>query len=111
MVMNVINSSPIIHNPPNAKPRSVEQLERETVKLDRNVSNEQDSQARKQTESIRVIRVANDGLKIAEFGAKNPSVSNGQSTLQRKPTEQYQNNQQLSEREEIGELLGIDTFA
>jgi len=109
--MNVINSNPIIQSYLTSKPRSSQQAERENIKLNNNVSNKREAQSNRQNETVRVIRVAPEGLKVAEFGNKNPSASNGQSSLQRKPTEQYQTNQQLSDRESIAEVLGVDFFA
>jgi len=87
------------------------QVESDQIKLNKNNTHSQTEQPSHLNESIRVIRVASDGVKVAEFGAKNQSIGKSQSSLQRKPEEQYQTNQQLLEREEIGSLLGIDIFA
>ena len=106
--MNVINSNSIIQGQSGAKVSSRPQVVGELVKLDKANSTDQPN---RQNESIRVVRVASDGVKVAEFGARNNSINNVQSPLQRKPEEQYQANQQLLEREEIGSLLGVDIFA
>jgi len=109
--MNVINLNPVIQSLSSTKLRSTQQAERQTIKLNSTVSNGQEHLDNRQNQSIRVIKVATDGIKVAEFGTNKQNVSNGQSSLQRKPTEQYQSNQQLLERDEIGDLLGIDLFA
>ena len=109
--MNVINSNIINQGHSGTKLRSNSKVESNLVKLDKVSSNSHAEQPNQQNESIRVIRVASDGVKIAEFGARNQSINKSQSSLQRKPEEQYQNNQQLLEREEIGSLLGVDVFA
>ena len=109
--MNVISSNPIIQPQSGTKVRARSQVESGLVKLDKTNNNAQSEQPNRLNESIRVIRVASDGVKVAEFGAKNQSINKSQSSLQRKPEEQYQNNQQLLEREEIGSLLGVDIFA
>ena len=108
---NIINPNPTIQSHSSGKLRSTRQADSHIIRLDKTSSNQQVEQPSRQNETIRVIRVASDGLKIAEFGAKSASISNGQSSFKAKPEQQYLANQQLLEREEIGPLLGIDIFA
>jgi hypothetical protein len=110
--MNVISANSIIQGQPNTKVSSRSQVQSElATKLNLSSNNTSSELQNRQNESIRVIRVASDGVKVAEFGAKNQSINRSQSSLLRKPEEHYQNNQQLLEREEIGSLLGVDIFA
>ena len=108
--MNVINTNSIVQNQSANRLRSNRQAERQTIRTDQTNPNSKE-QTNHQNETIRVIRVASDGLKIAEFGSKYKPNSNGQASAQRKPEEQYQSTQQLLERDEVGGLLEIDLFA
>ncbi len=109
--MNINNSLPIVYSNPNIKSRSVESAESDKIRISRNNSHQKENLANQQRESVRVIRVATDGLKIAEFGSKFQSPTSGRLSSLEKPELQYQANQGLLVREEIGELVGVDLFA
>lgn len=109
--MNITNSLPIIYSNPNPKSRLVDSNERDNIRVKQTSNNQKENVSSQQSESVRVIRVASEGLKIAEFGSKYQTVNNGRLSSSAKPEQQYQSNQGLLERQEIGELVGIDLFA
>jgi hypothetical protein len=70
----------------------------------------------KPNQSLRFINVTSDGLTVAKFGQKTVEASLNryaldQTSLNQSPQAQYQTNQTLLEREQIGQLVGIDLFA
>ncbi|TQV85787.1 hypothetical protein [Aliikangiella coralliicola] len=60
--------------------------------------------------SLRVIRVAEEGVEIAEFGG-NGASGGGTGLVNASPLQQYESNQQLLQREQIASQVGIDLFA
>lgn len=109
--MNVINLNPVVQSAPAHRSSANELFDSQKIKLDSISSGEQANLQSRQKESLRIIRVAPDGLKVAEFGNNSRFASSSQSSVSNRPEEQYQINQQLLEREEIGQLVGVDIFA
>lgn len=64
-----------------------------------------------QKPSIKVLPVAQENLLLTRISRNKVSDDSYQISLKQKPTEQYKANQELIEREQMNDLLGIDLFA